>query len=119
MPSNTKIKTTIILLLVFSFALVSLSTSFTAKAEAKTIVVPDDYLTITAAIGNASEGDTIFVKKGTYEEHSLVINKTLTLIGEAANTTIIKNIDSPPPWDPSIQPLPPPPNNDPNQRTQC
>ena len=41
----------------------------TVLAEPKTIVVPDDYPTIGWAIGNASEGDTIFVKKGTYYEN--------------------------------------------------
>ena len=56
------------------------------------LVVPDDYLTITAAIGNATDGDTIFVKNGTYESprnQTLVINKTLSLIGEDAKDTKI------------------------------
>jgi pectin methylesterase-like acyl-CoA thioesterase len=42
----------------------------------------------------ATQGDTVYVKKGTYKEHSLVINKTITLIGEDKNTTIIENIDT-------------------------
>ncbi len=62
------------------------------KAGPKTITVPDDYPTITAAIDNATEGDTIFVKKGTYEEKTLEINKTLSLIGEDAESTRI-NLD--------------------------
>ncbi len=56
------------------------------------IIVPDDYPTIQAAIGNASAEDTIFVKKGIYYcglGKDLVINKSLTLIGEDANATII------------------------------
>ena len=92
MHSKTKkIKSTIILLLVFSFVL-AFSKGFTAKAEAKTIIVPDDYQTITDAIGNATEGDTILVKKGTYEgpiNQTLAINKTLSLIGEDAKNTKI------------------------------
>ena len=36
------------------------------KAESKTIVVPDDYATIQEAVDAASEGDTVFVKSGTY-----------------------------------------------------
>jgi nitrous oxidase accessory protein len=62
------------------------------NAGSRTLVVPDDYPTISAAIGNATDGDTIFVKKGTYEgpiNQTLVINKTLSLIGEDANNTII------------------------------
>ncbi|MEM2130332.1 MAG: hypothetical protein QXZ70_07020 [Candidatus Bathyarchaeia archaeon] len=60
------------------------------KAFSRTLVVPDDYPTLSAAIGNATAGDTIFVKKGTYEEKTLEINKTLSLIGENVNNTIIK-----------------------------
>jgi len=55
------------------------------------IVVPDDYEKIQWAIGNASDGDTIFVKAGTYHEH-VVIDKTLTLIGENKNTTVISGL---------------------------
>ena len=38
-----------------------------ANVQPKTIVVPDDFQTITAAIGNATDGDTILVRSGTYE----------------------------------------------------
>jgi hypothetical protein len=58
-------------------------------AESRKIVVPDDYPTISAAIGNATDGDTVFVKKGTYEEKTLEISKTLSLIGEDASNTEI------------------------------
>ena len=40
------------------------------------MTVPDD-ATIQDAINAANEGDTIFVKKGTYEEQTLQITKTL------------------------------------------
>jgi nitrous oxidase accessory protein len=65
------------------------------QGKPRTIVVPDDYPTIAFAIGNATEGDTIFVKNGTYLEHSLIIDKSIALIGENSNDTIIKNIDKP------------------------
>lgn len=64
------------------------------EAEPNTIVVPDDYQTIADAIGNATEGDTIFVKKGTCPEHMLVINQTISLIGEDPGNTVIENMDS-------------------------
>jgi len=60
------------------------------KVGSKTIVVPDDYPTITAAIGNATDGDTIFVRSGIYEEKTLEINKTVSLVGENANNTKIR-----------------------------
>jgi len=58
------------------------------KAEPTTIIVPDDYEKIQWAIGNASDGDTIFVRAGTYYEH-VVANKTMSLMGENRGTTII------------------------------
>ncbi|MGB8276073.1 MAG: flagellar motor protein MotB, partial [Alphaproteobacteria bacterium] len=66
-----------------------ISVTLSVNAGSRTIVVPDDYPTISSAIGNATAGDTIFVKKGTYDEQTLIINKTLSLIGEDANNTII------------------------------
>jgi hypothetical protein len=58
------------------------------RAESKTIVVPDDFPTISLAIANASNGDNIFVKNGTYRE-KLTINKSISIIGENAQATTI------------------------------
>ena len=61
-------------------------------AEARTIVVPDDYSTIQDAINLATEGDIIFVNKGTYQiptNQTLTINKSISLIGEDAENTLI------------------------------
>ena len=58
----------------------------------RTIIVPDNYPTITDAIGNATSGDTILVKSGIYEgpiNSTLVINKSLSIIGENTQGTII------------------------------
>ena len=65
------------------------TTIHSALGESITIVVPDDYPTIGAAIDNASEGDTVFVKMGTYEETTLTINKSISLIGEDTANTIL------------------------------
>jgi nitrous oxidase accessory protein len=59
-----------------------------AKASPKTIVVPDNYATIQDAIDNASAGDTIFVRSGTYNQN-LTIGKPLSLIGQDAQTTTL------------------------------
>ncbi|MHA1238269.1 MAG: right-handed parallel beta-helix repeat-containing protein [Candidatus Odinarchaeia archaeon] len=53
------------------------------------IVVPDDYPTIQQAIDAAASGNVIYVRAGTYEE-DLTITKSLTIIGENMQTTIIK-----------------------------
>ena len=52
------------------------------------IINADDYPTIQAAINTANPGDTISVSSGTYYEH-LVVNKTVSLIGENKHNTII------------------------------
>jgi hypothetical protein len=70
----------------------------TVDCVTETIVVPDDYLTIQDAINNAPEGAIIFVKKGTYSgpvNETIVINKTISLIGEDPQTTIL---NMQPPW---------------------
>ena len=58
----------------------------------KTLYVGGDgegnYSKIQDAINDASDGDTIFVYSGTYYEN-IVINKSINLIGEDKNTTII------------------------------
>jgi nitrous oxidase accessory protein len=57
-------------------------------AKAGTITVPDDYLTIQEAVNAANDGDTIFVRNGTYVEN-VVVNKTVSLIGEDRDNTIV------------------------------
>ena len=52
------------------------------------ITVPTDYPTIQQAINAANPGDTVFVKNGTYLGDVLV-NKTVNLIGENNQSTII------------------------------
>jgi nitrous oxidase accessory protein len=58
------------------------------KAGSKTIVVPDDYGTIQYAVDNASSGDTVLVRNGTYKE-CISISKSLSLIGENKEKTKI------------------------------
>ena len=54
----------------------------------KLITVPTDYPTIQAAIDSAVDGDTIFVKKGTYAENP-AIDKSISIFGEDRDTTEI------------------------------
>jgi len=52
------------------------------------IVVPDNFKSIQDAINNATTGSIIFVKMGVYCEH-LIVNKTVSIIGESKTETII------------------------------
>ena len=87
-----RIKSLLSIFLVLSFVLVSIPQ---AEAENRMIIVPDDYASITYAVGNATSGDIIFIRNGTYNEHTIVIDKPLTIIGEDVNATILNNIDVP------------------------
>jgi parallel beta-helix repeat protein len=59
-----------------------------AKSSPSTITVPDDYPTIQAAVNAASPRDTVYVKSAVYFEN-VVVNKTLSLVGQDSATTII------------------------------
>ena len=50
-----------------------------------------NYTKIQDAINNASNGDTVFVYNGTYYEN-VVIDKSINLIGEDRNSTIIDGV---------------------------
>jgi parallel beta-helix repeat protein len=82
-------RNSLILMLIFFLLFVSIPEINVAKAEPKTIVVPDDFSTIQGAIDSSGVGDTVFVKSGTYYE-SIFIDRSISLVGEnPAATTII------------------------------
>ncbi|MEM4733247.1 MAG: hypothetical protein QXD70_01825 [Candidatus Bathyarchaeia archaeon] len=77
----------ILLLLVASCYLTRLQ----ASNASKTIVVPDDYATLEAAVQQASPGDTVYVRAGRHKisKDTLIINKALSIIGEDAASTVL------------------------------
>jgi len=86
-------KKTIAAIFILVLTAASLAALMPAKAQARTIIVPDDYPTIQTAINAASTGDTVFFRKGTYDgpiNQTLVIDKSISLIGENAEDTVIK-----------------------------
>lgn len=91
-------KTTALLLI--GLFLISTATvqPVTVKAQTKTLVVPDQYQTIQSAIDNASDGDTVYVKEGTYYyiagsyDVGIFINKSINLVGQGYQKTILKPI---------------------------
>ena len=86
-------RTLTVALLIFSILTLAFITLQTGKAEnTKTIVVPDNYASIQEAINATHNGDTILVKKGTYDgaiNQTITINKAITLVGEGADTTVL------------------------------
>lgn len=91
---KSKVKDTALALTLTLALLISLMAGVqSVKSSSRTLVVPDDYSTIQEAIGHAADGDTVFVKKGIYaidENNTIVVSKTLSLVGEdPANTVIL------------------------------
>jgi len=80
----------VILLMLLSIGIVAFASYIQqAKGEgAITIIVPDDYATIQAAVGNANEGDTIFVKAGTYNGDVTINKAGLRIYGENQRSVI-------------------------------
>jgi len=85
-----------LILLLTCFCLSSVSVR-PVKSLSITIVVPDDYPSIKEAIEAANDGDTVFVRSGIYQQPMvgsdmphLTISKSISLIGEDRNTTIIQ-----------------------------
>ena len=59
-----------------------------ASRDPEIIRVPLNFTTIQAAVDYATSGDTVIVAPGIYQEN-LIINKSITIVGEDRNTTII------------------------------
>ncbi len=79
-------------IIVFLFVLLLSSFGIDHNVVGQTLVVQSDgegnYTSIQNAVDAASPKDTVYVLPGTYYE-TIVINKTITLLGEEKNTTII------------------------------
>ena len=55
---------------------------------------PNNYTTIQSAIDDALDGDTVFVYSGFYNEGEHEVTKSINIIGEDKNTTIVSNIEN-------------------------
>jgi parallel beta-helix repeat protein/predicted outer membrane repeat protein len=68
---------------------ISETTPSTVLPDPKNMRTGISYTTIAAAVSAAIDGDTIYIESGTYNEHDIIIDKNLTLIGQDQINTII------------------------------
>ena len=84
--------TLVLVVLPFPMSEGSFTTQNDGRRSGRTIIVNasggGDYTHIQWAIDNASDGDTVHIRAGVYNE-SIVIDKTINLIGNNMNDTII------------------------------
>jgi parallel beta-helix repeat protein len=98
-----------VLILLISSSVISISgidteQSIQSLPSGKTLYVggsgPGNYTKIQDAINDSSDGDTVFVFNGTYNEY-IVVNKSVSIIGQDKNTTVIDG--GKPPWTMKIK----------------
>ena len=77
-----------IILLLFGLLFLAMF-RFTNSALASTTIIVDPGEFIQDAINIAQAGDTILIKKGTYYEYPIFVNKSVTILGESKEETII------------------------------
>jgi|GEM_PF-6316767 len=104
MMAMKKIALTLMVILILTFLCASVEAGNrdeVIKATPITIYVDDNFTddpenhkwdTIQDGIDDANEGDTVYVFSGTYSE-SIVINKTISLIGEDRGATVIDGME--------------------------
>ena len=87
-----QIKNKMSVLKTFTFVFLCATLTFlcVCGVSAKTIYVPDDYANIQWAVDNATAGDTIIVRDGTYYEN-VVVDKHLTIKSEKGSAYCIVN----------------------------
>lgn len=87
-----RIVTILVCMLLMTYSLVIVFDVEAVKESGNTLYVggsgQGNYTRIQDAIDNASDGDTVFVYKGTYYEN-LIVNRQISLIGEDRNSTLI------------------------------
>jgi parallel beta-helix repeat protein len=86
----------IISLFIFWFSSYSISGNtirwgMVSAQSGEMIYVPLNFTSIQAAVDYANSSDTIVISPGIYEEN-LIINKSLTLIGEDRDTTVVNGL---------------------------
>lgn len=65
-----------------SLAALVVALFITSLAHADTLRVPEDYATITAAVGAAVDGDSVLIAPGTYDENGInLYSKAITITG--------------------------------------
>lgn len=89
--SKALLKTSLLLIIIFIgvFSVLALSKLVDVGFCSADVVEVYPGQSINAALNSARDGDVILVKSGNYSESNIVVNKTVKIIGEDPETTLI------------------------------
>ena len=79
----------LVTIIFFSFNSVDLCAGTDSSSHRVLTVPTTSFPTLSSAIASASSGDTVFVKNGTYNEQPLTLTKTVNIVGENPNGTVV------------------------------
>lgn len=90
MKLRKQLKIAMVLVIPILFVWMAFCVNFAfANYSSNNSIVVSSGESIQEAINNANVGDTIIVTQGTYKQWCIVVNKTLTIVGESLENTII------------------------------
>lgn len=79
----------LVTIILFSFNSAGLCAGTESSSHRVLTVPTTNFPTVSFAIASAASGDTVFVKNGTYNEQPFTLTKTINLVGENPNGTVV------------------------------
>lgn len=79
---------TSVVLIAFTSTLISVAL-FQVQARSSSVIFVEPGQSIAQAVNNAQDGDRLVIKSGFFNESMIVVNKSLSIVGESSENTIV------------------------------
>jgi nitrous oxidase accessory protein NosD len=79
---------TSVVLIAFTSTLISVAL-FQVHARSSSVIFVEPGQSIAQAVNNAQDGDRLIIKSGSFNESMVLINKSLSIVGESSENTIV------------------------------